>query len=850
MKQKRTVNSAILMVLGLTAITAASAVMAQVELETEERKLEEVTVTAQKREQSITDVPMSISVLTAENMTEMGINDISDIAKWVPNFNASETAFGPPVYTMRGVGFNESSPQATSTVGIYVDQIAVPYPIMTKGINLDLERVEILKGPQGTLYGRNATAGAVNYITAKPTKEFEASILASYGSFQTYSVEGFASGGLTENILARLAVRTVQSNKGWQESISRDERLGEQDKVAARLSFAFLLGADTDILFKIAYNKDKSDSIAPQAMEYIPGKAGGLPFAASITAPVYSNPDLLVGNGNDNQAADWTQGRHPRVNHKNTGFSLDLTHAFTDTLILTSLTGYSKFKDNGSQYERGGVQGITAGEIRNTQNALTAIVAGIFGLPPDTPGMWSGFLRGPYADAPDSEYVTADYVFQNGKINSFSQELRIAQTLDKVIWMAGLYYSDSKVQYSTVQDWGVSSNVNILPTMVHGFNFIDNAITQKSKTKAVFVNADWLLTDQWTITTGLRYSKDKATYAGCSKDVDGGVAGTFANFFGSPVVPGECATILDFGGPDQRSGLLEDELNENSTSWRLAANYEMNQDVSFYASYSRGFKSGSFPSLAALADVQLIPVVQERLDAYEIGTKLDFADGAAHLNVAAFYYDYKDKQLLTKAPVPVFGTAFTLANVPKSRVSGIEADLQWLPTDGLLISAAVGYLDSKIKEGTEFNQVGEYIDLEGSRLPYAPKFQANFSAMYEWGLSNNLMGMVAFDLAYTSNLYYDFKSRKDMTEPLENPFGENIPPMPYSFNDDFYGGSNTLLGARIGVFESGGQWRVYLWGRNLTNETYATTTVKNNEMISRYVGMPRSFGATFEYNWF
>jgi len=290
------------MAFGLIGVAATSTAMAQDDLEQEERKLEEVTVTAQKREQSITDVPMSISVLTSENMTEMGIETISDIAKWVPNFNASETAFGPPVYTMRGVGFNESSPQATSTVGVYVDQIAIPYPIMTKGVNLDLERVEVLKGPQGTLYGRNATAGAVNYITAKPTKEFEARILASYGSFQTYSVEGFASGGLTDNVLARLAVRTVQSNKGWQESISRDERLGEQDKVAARLSFAFLLGADTDILFKIAYNKDKSDSIAPQAMEYIPGKAGGLPFAASITAPVYSNPDLLVGNGNDNQA--------------------------------------------------------------------------------------------------------------------------------------------------------------------------------------------------------------------------------------------------------------------------------------------------------------------------------------------------------------------------------------------------------------------------------------------------------------------------------------------------------------------------------------------------------------------
>jgi len=152
------------------------------------QKLEEVIVTAQKRAQSVNDIPMSISTISGDQMLEMGIQDTTDLAATIPGFNYSDTAFGPPVYTLRGVGFNESSPQATSTVGVYIDQIAIPFPIMTKGAMIDVDRVEVLKGPQGTLYGRNSTGGAINYIATKPTDQFEAGVIASYGRYETASI--------------------------------------------------------------------------------------------------------------------------------------------------------------------------------------------------------------------------------------------------------------------------------------------------------------------------------------------------------------------------------------------------------------------------------------------------------------------------------------------------------------------------------------------------------------------------------------------------------------------------------------------------------------------------------------
>ncbi len=156
--------------------------------------IEEVVVTAQKREQSSQDVGIAVSAFSGDTLNQLGVQDTTDISSMVPGFTFADSGYSIPTYTIRGIGFADISQAGSSTVGVYIDEIILPYPAMTKGANLDLERVEVLKGPQGTLYGRNTTGGAVNYISNKPAEDFEAGFSASYGKYNRSELEAYVSG--------------------------------------------------------------------------------------------------------------------------------------------------------------------------------------------------------------------------------------------------------------------------------------------------------------------------------------------------------------------------------------------------------------------------------------------------------------------------------------------------------------------------------------------------------------------------------------------------------------------------------------------------------------------------------
>ena len=191
--------------------------------------IEEIVVTAQKRQQSISDVGMAITARSGDQLRAMGIDNVAGLTKIEPSFIVSQASYGTPVYSIRGVGYNSESLAASPTVSVYVDEVPYAYPALTKGATLDIERVEILKGPQGTLYGQNATGGAVNYIAAKPTETFEAGIEGTYARFDAVNVNGFLSGPLSETLLARLAFE-VTDGGAWQKSITRDDELGDTEQ--------------------------------------------------------------------------------------------------------------------------------------------------------------------------------------------------------------------------------------------------------------------------------------------------------------------------------------------------------------------------------------------------------------------------------------------------------------------------------------------------------------------------------------------------------------------------------------------------------------------------------------------
>lgn len=794
------------------ALLAGAALPSMAQDASQRPMLEEVVVTAQKREQGVNDIPMSISAFSGDSMAEMGVEDTADLAAIVPGFAYSDSVLGTPVYTMRGVGFNETSAQASSTVGVYLDEIGVAFPIMTRGAMLDVQRVEVLKGPQGTLYGRNSTGGAVNYIANKPTEEFESAVSMSYGNFDVSSLNGFVSGAISDNVQARLAAKAVNSGEGWQESVSRDDELGEQDKLSLRLSLAAQLSEETDVAFSLAYWKDNSDSLAPQFVKATyPSRVG--PAADIINQYAPDGP-----LGDDAQEADWTEGAGQQVNMENTSFSLQVTHQINDNLTFKSLTGYAKFEDTDSFYERSGIQGIPASEVPE------------------------GFKSGDIVGKTTGLLVSDGYI-QNTDIESWTQELRLSGESDSVNWIAGVYYSQNEVDNRATQVMEMNQAVSYAPFPQYNFDRFDNTTLQETSTLAVFGSADWSIGENLIVTTGLRYTEDETDYAGCSQDTNGSLATFYRTAIGefTNAQAGECVTL----NASLQSGLVEDELNEDSLSFRLVGNYTLTDDLSVYASYTRGFKSGSFPTLGATSYLQVKPAVQEQLDSIEIGFKSTLADGAAQINGAIYNYDYKDKQLLTKIPDAIFGTLWTLQNIPDSNVMGAELDLQWVPAQGVTIGGGVSYLETEISGFVGTNQTGQRLNFDDSEFPFSAKLQLSATAKYEWDITDALLGNIAVDLSYTDDSRADFTGKGSYQ--LDN---DNLPDLtkPYGFDEDYVIEGYTLINARMGIADNTDKWAASVWVRNLTNEFYITNTIQHGDMVSRYAGMPRTYGITVDYS--
>src|SRR5690606_14907719 len=266
-----------------------------------------IIVTASRRAEAIDDVGLAIQAFSGEQLDNLQVNSTEDLQLIVPSLSVSRGYQGIPIYTLRGIGFNTINLSATSTVGTYQDEVALAYPFMNSGPVYDLERVEVLKGPQGTLYGRNTTGGLVNFITAKPKfGEFSGGVTVEGGSQQTLNSEAFLNIPIGDAVAARFAFRTEDSWEGWQHSISRDEKLGEVHRYGGRLT---VTAEPTDgMKIEIGANVwvNKSDTLAGQAVGFTPNTnpASGTIFSL-FNAP--GLPQFVADNAArwDSNSADW-----------------------------------------------------------------------------------------------------------------------------------------------------------------------------------------------------------------------------------------------------------------------------------------------------------------------------------------------------------------------------------------------------------------------------------------------------------------------------------------------------------------------------------------------------------------
>jgi outer membrane receptor protein involved in Fe transport len=806
----------------------------------ENKFLEEVIVTAQKREQSANDIGMAITAVNGSVLEKLGITDTAELAEIVPGFTFADTGFTVPVYTIRGVGFNEQSVQATSTVGVYNDQIAVPFPIMSAGLQLDVQRTEVLKGPQGTLFGRNSTGGAINYIANRAGDEFEALVGIDYGRFDTLDLSGVISAPLSETVGARLALRTVQSSEGWQESVSTDNNLGEQDRLAGRLILDIAPSDSLDIALTFGYWEDNSDTQAPQFWrdDFQRPTRTFLTQNFTDTTPdengiSYARVPLF--GTDDNQAADWTQGNNrlnrPQADMNNTSISAAISFDINDDITLTSLTGFNSFENN-SSYDNSGWGGRPLDFVFEDTTTPRSTI--------------SALVRDTY-----DEFDTLGSIgyTNEAEIDAFSQELRLSGSSGILTWIGGVYYSEDEVVSNTPQLVEFNTSTNLTVT---GLQAVENPTEQDAQSWSVFGHTEWSLTEALNLTAGLRYTEDEKDFSGCTADTGEGDLASFSNRGAEgPFFAGGCVMFFD-SAPQTEP--FQGELDEDSLSWRLGLDFDLTEDVLLYASYSRGFKSGSFPTLTANRWESLFPVVQEQLDAFEIGTKARLNDGRVQVNASAFYYDYKDKQLFSKV-ITEFGAANSLANVPESNVSGAEFDILFAPVEGLVLNFGATYVQTEVKEFVGYSQVGIEGDFSGSDFPLTPELQAFALANYDFSLSDSLSGFVNFNVSYSSKSYSDYAIAEVLDSgangsryaALLDRFGVQ-PGDSMDVQDVFELPSTTIVGARVGFGAADDSWTVSVWGRNLTDEYIVNNSRKSSDAILAYTGMPRTYGISLNLN--
>lgn len=747
--------------------------------------IQEIVVTAQKRSEAINDVPLSITAASGDKLRDQGITNVGDLVKIVPGFNYTESAYATPVYTLRGVGFYDTSLAAKPTVSIYQDQVPLPFSIMTRGATLDLERVEVLKGPQGTLFGSNATGGAINYIAAKPTSTFKAGIDAGIQNFGEISGGGYVSGPISDTLTARVAVRTEQGG-AWQRSYTRDDKLGDRNFTTGRLLLDFQPADSVRLELNLNGFIDKSDGQAAQLIGVVPlGNPARLGDLATYPVAPANNRD-----------ADWTPEQAPRRNDWFYQASLRGDVDLNDDITLTSITSFSKYHND--------------------------------------------------ADIDPDGVALRDYFYNTtGKITALSEELRLQGRAGGLTWIVGANYAREKTyQQDDAGPYDQSTSAYNFVDAGLGVPFFvySQYARQKFVNKAVFANLDYDIGDKITLHGGIRYTDTKIDFAGCTADRGFALGQGIQNLLNAirggagldpiSIAPGACVTI---DASTLTAVEVQNSLNEDNVSWRAGLDFKPSKDALLYASVSKGYKSGSFPLLSASDANQFAPVKQESVTAYEIGAKLTLLDRTAQLNGAVFYYDYSNKQFKGRvvADPNIFGPLEALVNVPKSRVQGAEIQLDLAPTDGLRVSIGATYLDTKIKGSfVNYDSYGNQVDFGASSFPYTPKYQVVIDGQYDWALGDTIGAFVGGNLSFQSDTKAVLGDARDTpSEELTGMGGLTI-------------ADYTLIDLRAGLSFDDKRYKVTAFVRNLTDKYYWSNATRITDTTVRFAGRPRTYGLT------
>ncbi len=610
------------------------------------QELEEVIVTAQRRSQNLQDVAISVSAFSAEAMEDYGWSDVTLVAQQSPNVNIKYTwGNSMPVYTIRGIGMNSFQASDQSSVGLFVDEV-YQTSIATMGAFLfDIDRVEVLRGPQGTLFGRNTNGGAVNYLTQAPTQETEGFIRLDYGEYDRVEVEAAVGGALNDQWSARASIYTIQQGEGWTFDRTSGGDIGEVDITAFRGQLLYEGDNNFSARLIVFGSQDKSE---PQYFQHIgtndpnnPGQScqamidGRLDPFNCVDALGYSDTD------GDLFAGDYTDAPHTEIyagntlDNENLGFTLIMDKQFKnfDLRSITSYQEYDRFQ------------------------------------PKESDGNPALFL---------------DFLFAS-QIEAASQEIRLSSNDDAsdVQWIFGVYAGRDDVtenpdRVGYLDDLGVR----------YGLRY-----AQERLNAGVYGQAIWALNESVNLEVGARYMYD---------DVD-----FFARtYIDLGFRTGEKVEFPVAGCPDPAGVIpLACSLDDSAFTGKIGIDWSPSDNVMWYASYSTGHKPGGFNGGLNTNSELYTPFDEEEVVAIEFGVKSTLMDGRAQFNAAVFDYEYKGLQAATPRPAKnQAGILNFLTNLEDASISGGEAEFRLAATENIELSVGASVLDTENKDpGANFD---------------------------------------------------------------------------------------------------------------------------------------------------
>jgi len=790
-KRKHPASILFIVACSFSLLLPAQQVVAQSGDQDNEAVLEEIVVTARRYEESLQDAPVAVAVFDQDLLNANRIERVDDILTYTPGGTFESFSKMQPVASLRGfIAPTPGSASSEASIQTVVDNVVIARDFMKSPPLFDLQRVEVMRGPQGTSFGRNASVGLIHFVTNKPSQESSAKLTGTIGSDERFEIDGHINRAFTDSTSFRLSFNHDQQD-GQTESISTGEGLDGLQNTAIRAALLIEPSDNFSAYLKLEYSEDRDE--APVRHGYF---QPGTDWTCDNRAYVYGRGDTDPG---------WPDAPAPPGPPAFGSGQYDETWFAPCDPFETEISPEKK-------------EGYADVDFHTDRDILTFVGELVWSLDNDlTITSITGYMDGETDNLQDVIGSPNDvgWQFVSNDGDSFSQEVRIDNMAsgDRLRWLGGLYLlkdEETRVEQLLFQQRDARRGPWVETTRQTGGS-------NERDSWSIFGEISWDISDRSTITYGGRYVKDEKDYIAQSR----GWGVTRQLVF----LPG-----VDSLTEDDPVGLFDYPVSDSWSDYisKLSWAYSINDNLNVYALYSEGFKSGLFQPDALNAEQADLIVGPENSQNFEIGLK-----GAAaryQYAVTVFFMEVEDVQTVNLVTA---GSAFLglQSNIGSVESLGLEVEGAFLVTDNFLVTGSAALIDAEMKDTPD--PVDDSIDISGMRPPGAPEYTFNIAGEYTIGLSNDSNLVLRADYRARSDVYNQTSSR---TGPRAD---ARLRP---SISD---------WGARVTWFSPSDKFYVALWGKNLTEDwdisNFGPPSPCCTSFAAGFTGK-RSYGLTASYN--